>query len=431
LAAIREDISHYDRPLKPMLRDHHYRETIRDAERAFTVPPVSVYHLDDIRSMEQKTDDSSPGLPWIHYGLRTKRAVKDDNRAWQSIKRYWSQVKRGAITGRPVDSLAYVKTHIVKKGKPNKVRAVWGYPATMSFMEMCFCLPLLKAMKNCTPIAYGFETARGGTSRMRSFIRERGKWISCLDFKWFDKTVPDWVIYDAFDILRRNLSFSRYQGYGIPNALGLERCFWHIQDYFVNTTIRMCTGERFAKRVGVPSGSGFTQIIDSIVNWIVCTYLFRKQGIHIKGIKVFGDDSIIITDEKPDMDKLVEDANELFGMTINAEKSLITEDVEKATFLGYNLTLPPTRPTGTMAASLVYPARPNESESHFRTRALGMCIANFGQDVTFDSICREICATVKYEIEVDKETSRFLTILGIDLSQPRPPDRLRLLHMCT
>lgn len=42
-----------------------------------------------------------------------------------------------------------------------------------------------------------------------------------------------------------------------------------IVDYIIHTPIRFADGERHVKHSGVASGSYFTQLIDSIVNYIV------------------------------------------------------------------------------------------------------------------------------------------------------------------
>jgi hypothetical protein len=48
--------------------------------------------------------------------------------------------------------------------------------------------------------------------------------------------------------------------------------FKRLVRYFINTPVRVCSGERLRKSGGVPSGSMFTNMIDSIVNMIAMRY---------------------------------------------------------------------------------------------------------------------------------------------------------------
>uniref|UniRef100_T1I3K9 Zf-RVT domain-containing protein n=1 Tax=Rhodnius prolixus TaxID=13249 RepID=T1I3K9_RHOPR len=74
--------------------------------------------------------------------ILNKRQVLDDPSAFQSIRRFWHQIKYGIEKYFAPDCAAYLRAHVVELGQ-QKVRAVWGYPATVSFQEACFALPLI------------------------------------------------------------------------------------------------------------------------------------------------------------------------------------------------------------------------------------------------------------------------------------------------
>ena len=79
----------------------------------------------------------------------------------------------------------------IQKDQP-KIRAVYGYPTTITLMKTCFAIPLIEAYKNSgTPIAYGYDMAVGGAYRLRRrLLKNSDKYYGCLDFTGFDKTVP-------------------------------------------------------------------------------------------------------------------------------------------------------------------------------------------------------------------------------------------------
>lgn len=92
-----------------------------------------------------------------------KGDIKRDPDAIQSVRRVAHFIKQGHTVELP-DCCAYVRSHTCEVGE-FKVRAVWGYPATVTFMEAMFALPLINAYKelpmSVRPIAYGFETLTG------------------------------------------------------------------------------------------------------------------------------------------------------------------------------------------------------------------------------------------------------------------------------
>lgn len=264
---------------------------------------------------------SSPGLPWRDHGYVNKREVVSESHNRKNIRWFWHNVK----TGKPVqqtDCCAFVRSHLTKD--VNKVRAVWGYPLTMTLGEAVFAVPLIEAyQKEGSPLAYGYETAVGG---MRYIIRESQfcKSFTAIDFKDFDKTVQADMVRVAFNILMRNLNFLKYRDYGVPNVSGLFKMWDFIVDYFINTPIRTCDGKCFRKHSGVASVSYFTQLVDSVINHILITWMYLKlTGKPPKFLKVMGDDSIAGSDDTIDLDAAA-DLFESIGMILNIRKSAVS-----------------------------------------------------------------------------------------------------------
>lgn len=310
---IREDLFEFKNesvvPYSPML---HF--AVQQARTAFKIPggvKVKMMHLIDVFREDLPIWSRSPGLPWKDVGYKTNADIRDDPDAVNSVRKFWHYVKLGEKMN-PPDCCAFVRSHKTKYPE-TKVRAIWEYPATMTFGEAVFAVPLIKAyQKGNSPLAYGLEVGNGGFRRLKNDFTTYRHYLG-LDFRKFDKTVPAWLIEKAFIILAYNIDFTHYGEYGVPDAHKMWRMFEYIQNYFINTTIRLANGDRFQKNSGVASGSYFTLLIDLIVNYILGTWFSLEQ-------KVMGDEFFVGCTKKPDMDQMQLLAKSI-GMEINIAKS--------------------------------------------------------------------------------------------------------------
>nr|APG78249.1 RdRp [Hubei partiti-like virus 36] len=415
LSLIREDIKDNlksQNNVKPT-NDYYLDEAIRRTREAFLLPEKQpLIHLNDVFDQDLPIWSSSPGLPWTQYGYKTKGDIKRDPSAIQRIRWFWHRVKCGKKVGLP-DCCAYVRSHLVKPGE-TKVRAVWGYPATVTFGEAVFAIPLIRAyQKHRTPIAYGYELGIGG---MKKLYQQFGKhkYFLGIDFKKFDKTLPPWLIHIAFDVLAQNLDFGKYQDRGTPRVGCVLRMFNAIRKYAICTTIRMCNGERYRKKAGLASGSYFTQLVGSVCNHILLTYAALRNNIKIEDILVFGDDSLVAV-ARPLTPDDVADALERFGMVVNVGKSGFSKNISSLTFLGYSINAGiPKKSTDKSAASLVWPERNDYTWDSLASRALGILYANLGVDNLIDHWCRTIVQFKPFDLVLTRDQQRYLAMLRLE-----------------
>lgn len=330
----------------------------------FRLPqPQKMIHLNDVFKLDLGIWNKSPGLPWTMLGYKTKGDIRDDPEAVRKVRKFAHFVKHGKENMFAPDCLAYVRSHICDVGE-TKVRAVWGYPATLLFCEAMFAVPLIDAYKEfsprLTPIAYGLETAIGGA---RSIYRRFNgdKCFVGLDFKKFDKTVPAWLIEIAFDILMQNLNFGAYRDYGVADIRKSALLFYYLRNYFINTKIRLADGRRYRKSSGIASGSYFTQLIGSIVNAILIVWMsLEMHGSFPDDLLVLGDDSLISSFRLWSLEQ-AQLLLDKIGMKINFEKSQVRSSLD-IKFLGYNINHGiPRKATSDWIAALVYPERPDTS----------------------------------------------------------------------
>lgn len=203
----------------------------------------------------------------------------------------------------------------------NKTRLVWGYPIEMTFCEAQFARPLIdKFLCLETPMAFGIPKAFLGP-RISLDIAEQGI-VHCLDYSKFDQTVPSFLIHKAFDILKTWFTEEDLV------ELGWDK----MVRYFIYTPIVMPDGNLYTgKDHGVPSGSYFTQLIDSIVNVIVIFACLHEMRIDLprRRLLVLGDDSIFSVSREIDL-SLLKEKLEKFNIRLNVEKCHVNE----AHFLG-------------------------------------------------------------------------------------------------
>jgi hypothetical protein len=138
-------------------------------------------------------------------------------------------------------------------------------------------------------------------------------WLS-IDYSSYDQSISNWLIMESFDVIESCFAHD-------PNFDKL--LFKAIKHDFCNKHFIDGSGKLRYSNKGVPSGSMFTQIIDTLVNRLmVLTYVFAK-GIDINDVRmcIMGDDNIIFTREGLSRDDLEGYLNSNFGVLVNASKS--------------------------------------------------------------------------------------------------------------
>nr|QZZ63397.1 hypothetical protein [Leuven Partiti-like virus 3] len=383
--------------------------------------------------------DKSPGLPWTERGFKTKGAVLDDTSARNEILGRWDAIGRGRDTGLP-DTAAFFRAQVVTKDK-NKIRGVWGVPLDVISEEARFFLPYIKFLKQSNaPIAYRLEMATGGMAYIDDMIRHhRGKPMMMTDIKEFDKAVPPWLIRDAFNIIFDSMDFE--------HVIGSDGNIWNVNSdrtrrrinrlikYFINTPVRLPSGERYRKSGGVPSGSMFTNIIDTIVNVILTRFSVYETTGHLPlGEMYLGDDSFVICDGVLNLSAVAEVAQENFGMTVHPDKSYVTDNPMNVQFLGYyNRRGLPYKGHAFLIASFIYPERYVKTPLIRTSRAIGQMWSTMhsGMAAPWHRLVQHMLKYYGIEpgdvydfITTHPGQFRYLTMLGITPEQLTLPERI-------
>lgn len=187
-----------------------------------------------------------------------------------------------------------------------KTRTVWGYPMADTLNEMRFYRPLLEYQKKLSwrsALCGPDKVDESITRIINDAVLKRQSLVS-IDFSAYDASVKYYLQKCSFDYIK-----SLYQS----NV--------HVElDYIAHrfNTIGLVTPDGIKDGDhGVPSGSTFTNEVDSIVQYLCATHIGLTEG----GFDIQGDDGAYRTVKPEDLMNGFKD----FGLKVNGDKSLISD----------------------------------------------------------------------------------------------------------
>jgi hypothetical protein len=296
-----------------------------------------------------------------------------------------------------------------------KTRLVWVYPAEMLTIEGFYAPRMYHQymQDSHSPMLNGKSSQRLYTEWCVG-LRE-GEKLYGLDISAFDANVPAWMIYAAFDILKQNVDFEHFQGEKVSKQ---DRQKWSnvwngMVWYFVNTPLLMPDGRMFRKRRGVPSGSWFTQMIDSVVNDILIRYLTEQQGCEIRALRVLGDDSAFRSGDHFDLVEASSDAQDV-GFTFHPDKCEVSTDPNDFKLLGTKYRDGHAhRPTEEWFKLALYPESTVPNVEISLSRLIGLWLGGGMWDLTFCNFIHyfQTCYPCPEEGWFSKEQRRWLEVV--------------------
>lgn len=260
-------------------------------------------HLQVLKPLATSDDLYSAMNPGTSAGLPNLGSKKDD--FWYALDRE-QQVMLGKKA--PAPCLAGKRSQT-----GSKVRLVWMYPMEMTLMESRFARPLIdEFLISRTTMAFGYMKWELGAI-VDSICNEMGGETVAMDYSKFDSSISSYLIKQAFGILATWFDPKDLEKYGWEQII----------NYFIYTPIVMPDGNLYkGKKHGVPSGSYFTQLIDSIVNTILIGAMSHKfkLGVNWTRFLVLGDDVIISFDDAKQKMPAISEFMREFGIILNTEK---------------------------------------------------------------------------------------------------------------
>lgn len=195
-----------------------------------------------------------------------------------------------------------------------KGRLVWMASLATTVLATTYSKRCYEGVVGRTCFAFG-ETYRDVGAAVTA-MQSRKRFVYGLDFSAFDASIPARVIDDAFGILKTHLSMDADQ------AEMLDRL---ISD-FIHSRIVLPDGTMWRVHRGVPSGSAFTSLVDSVANLIILQYIWIRLTGHeldVNDVKVLGDDSIVASNWYLSMSEVTKVASEL-GMVLNPKSERVS-----------------------------------------------------------------------------------------------------------
>lgn len=377
----------------------HYiqaKSALIDEVRRWNLEIVKYYGNESIRRTLPRTDTHA-GWNYILTGKRKKGEYLD-----RAFSEYTSEERKARQVGsfntpiligsRTQASGAFDDEGNFTYTFRSKSRLVSMVGLYVILAECRFAKPFQQRLGSVSWYAGGKDD--GNISGKLAGMRSTYPYWCSIDYSHYDQSISSWLISDAFDIIKA--------AFGPVFDAELLKI---IQRDFVCKCFLDGHGKVVPARRGVPSGSMFTQIVDSIVNrLVIMTYLnSRGHGKHSYDMMIMGDDNIIFSKEKLDLDDLSSYLSHNFGLEVSPSKSNQATSKTNPKFLSRVWTFGGRwRPDYELLAKLYYPERFRDYEfeedcasiihSYVRTFRLGM-----NELIDVDRFMDEKVAPVRFE----------------------------------
>lgn len=267
--------------------------------------------IDDVLDyFEPKTSSLSKSIIHTESSLRPLsydnaiKILKNDTNSGLPYFVRKSRIKSNLINDTINSKINYPCILFTRTQENNKTRTVWGFPASTTLKEMRYYRPLLNYQSNLNwrSALQGPDSVDLAISKLFTNKTEEDIFVS-IDFSKFDASISEKLIRCAFDYIQAKFQKSYH------NEI-LE-----IRDNFLNIGLLTPSGI-YTGSHGVPSGSTFTNEVDSLVQYIVA-----KSNVNIQenSFQIQGDDGVYLIN-KSILTALI-DGFERAGLNVNKDKS--------------------------------------------------------------------------------------------------------------
>lgn len=143
----------------------------------------------------------------------------------------------------------------------------------------------------------------------------KGYHMLTVDYSNYDQSIPYWLIKDAFEVVRASFDDVEFD----------HVLFDVVVNDFIYKVFLDGHGNLIYADKGVPSGSMFTQIIDTIVNRIMIETFKNSKHEDIESMIIMGDDNLIFSKTPISVEEISSYLFHMFGITANADKCTVTD----------------------------------------------------------------------------------------------------------
>nr|QVG74788.1 RNA-dependent RNA polymerase [Riboviria sp.] len=308
--------------------------------------------------------------------------------------------------------VAWTRTQLGTLDSP-KIRHVWGKAFHNIILEGLSAAPLIQYYTdNKSPMVVGIHLYKRLPELINSCLwdGENQRIGIGLDMSSFDTSPMPWLINEAFDMIESYLTFPDQESY---------LAFLYSRKYFIETPVIMPDGRMWLKRMGVPSGSYYTQLVDSIINHIVITYMQLNVYHQTFETWVLGDDSLYgIPSELgfPNLEEVSHYVSKL-GFELSTKKCVVATNPRELEFLGHVARgASVDREWSKMIKLALFPEREVTDPSQSLARVYGLLIDSALNNQPLITLARGMETLYRYPLmsSVPREDSNWLqAVVGI------------------
>jgi hypothetical protein len=321
----------YGNVIVPEPTDEAWLDTVTSARKQFS-SYEKVKSLKFYTELGKVSFESNSAAGFSYGGLKGpvngpvhKRAIAQASAIVKSIRDGSTSIVEAIEQSVP--DVAFTRTQLTYLAEKLKVRNVWGEHFAYILLEGLTAEPLMKFFSTKDEFYFIGQDPRIAVPELFRKHMLPEEWKYAFDWSQFDASVQPWEIDFAFDLLESMLEF---------DDLADATAFHFVREFFIYRKVAGPDGYIYFKRLGIPSGSYYTSLIGSIVNYNRIQYMFRRFTEQFpKLVKTQGDDSFIVchTGQRIDLHHASQIVENEFNWRLNPDKCTEGRSSDEVSFL--------------------------------------------------------------------------------------------------
>ncbi len=237
-------------------------------------------------------------------------------------------VKEGNTVEQVINStpdLAFSRTQLTPYLLKEKIRNVWGEAFHTFMLEALYAQPVVDYFIRVDEFYYiGKDPLKRVPITIEEYLKKFCT-IYSVDWSGFDASAQAYEIRFAFECIEEMIIFAPSDRKAI---------FDYLIEVFIFRKVIRPDGIEVVKDLGVPSGSAFTNLIDSIINYTRIQFIWKSLTGNFVEMKVQGDDSFIGVTERQVIPSIeIDNFCRPYGWKVNWTKTEVCHRAKLPSFL--------------------------------------------------------------------------------------------------
>jgi len=222
-------------------------------------------------------------------------------------------IRRTGYASQPDPAILYWRGQSKGLDLAPKQRTVWGYPHYLTLFELQLQIALLHVLRSKFEFA-AWNPPMYVNQAVTTVMENCTYDILSVDFSRFDASVPEVVIRQIFNVMR---------GWFVESARPLID---YVEHAFLNIGLLTPEGILTDRRGGVPSGSGVTNLVDSLVQLFAFHYIAFRMRNEVEMHLVQGDDGVVCFRNRWRLEDVSDIALEL-NLKVSSDKGGVSSEL--------------------------------------------------------------------------------------------------------